>query len=145
MAARIIDGKRIAAALLEDFAARVAELKKVGVVPGLAAVLVGDDPASAAYVAGKEKDAHSVGMASFVHRLDSSVNQNELIGLVERLNRNEAVHGVIVQMPLPPHLDAAVAQEAQFAFIIEEEIIPHFALPLSGTRRWRAVGRYRRR
>ena len=112
MAARIIDGKRIAAALLEDLAAKVADLAKVGVVPGLAAVLVGDDPASAAYVAGKEKDAHSVGMASFVHRLDSSVNQNELIGIVEQLNRDEAVHGLIVQMPLPPHLDAVAAQEA---------------------------------
>src|SRR2546422_9566051 len=110
--ARILDGNAVAASILEEIASRVRSLREAGITPGLAAVLVGDDPASAAYVAGKEKDAHSVGMASFVHRLDSSVNQNELIGIVEQLNRDEAVHGLIVQMPLPPHLDAVAAQEA---------------------------------
>jgi methylenetetrahydrofolate dehydrogenase (NADP+)/methenyltetrahydrofolate cyclohydrolase len=112
MTARIIDGKRIAASLLEELAARVADLQKAGITPGLAAVLVGDDPASAVYVAGKEKDAHSIGMPSVVHRLDSSISQGELIEVVERLNADDAVHGVIVQMPLPPQLDAVAAQEA---------------------------------
>ena len=112
MPARIIDGKAIAASLLEDIARRVASLTKAGVVPGLAAVLVGDDPASVTYVAGKQRDAQSVGMASFVHRLDASTQQDELIELVEQLNADPAVHGVIVQMPLPPTLDAVAAQEA---------------------------------
>jgi methylenetetrahydrofolate dehydrogenase (NADP+)/methenyltetrahydrofolate cyclohydrolase len=73
---------------------------------------VGDDPASAAYVAGKEKDAHAVGMASFVHRLPASTSQDELMDLVRDLNGDPAVRGIIVQMPLPPQLDAVAAQEA---------------------------------
>ena len=112
MPATIIDGKAVAASLLNAMRQQVADLTAAGVVPGLAAVLVGDDPASATYVAGKERDAASVGMASFVHRLDASVSQQELIALVERLNRDPAVHGIIVQMPLPGHLDAVTAQEA---------------------------------
>lgn len=112
MTARIIDGKAVASSLLADMAARVAKLKAAGIVPGLAAVLVGDDPASAAYVAGKERDARAVGMASFVHRLDAAITQGELLDLVGQLNDDPAVHGVIVQMPLPGHLDAVAAQEA---------------------------------
>jgi methylenetetrahydrofolate dehydrogenase (NADP+)/methenyltetrahydrofolate cyclohydrolase len=112
MSARIIDGKAVAATILDDVAGRVADLQRAGVVPGLAAVLIGDDPASVTYVAGKEKDARSVGMASFVHRLAASTTQDELIELVQRLNDDPAVHGVIVQMPLPGHLNAIAAQEA---------------------------------
>src|SRR6266516_4631142 len=112
MTARIIDGKSIATSVLGDVRRQVADLKKAGVVPGLAAVLVGADPASATYVAGKERDAQSVGMASFVHRLAASTSQEELIELVEGLNIDPAVHGIIVQMPLPPPLDPVAAQEA---------------------------------
>jgi methylenetetrahydrofolate dehydrogenase (NADP+)/methenyltetrahydrofolate cyclohydrolase len=111
LGAQIIDGKRIAAAVLEDLRAQIANLKETGITPGLAAVLVGEDPASVVYVAGKEKDARSVGMASFVHRLPETTTQAELDALVEQLNSNPAVHGIIVQMPLPPGLDAARAQE----------------------------------
>lgn len=112
MTARIIDVKAIAAGLLTELAAEVAALEMRGVVPGLAAVLVGDDPASSAYVAGKERDARRVGIASFVHRLDASISQEELLALVTNLNADPLVHGIIVQMPLPAHLDAVGAQEA---------------------------------
>lgn len=112
MTARIINGKETASSLLADMVSQVADLKKSGVVPGLAAVLVGDDPASSTYVAGKERDAQSVGMASFVHRLAASITQVELLALVHQLNADPAVHGIIVQMPLPAHLDTVAAQEA---------------------------------
>jgi methylenetetrahydrofolate dehydrogenase (NADP+)/methenyltetrahydrofolate cyclohydrolase len=112
MPARLIDGKAVAASLLESMKQQVAALKEAGVTPGLAAVLVGDDPASATYVAGKERDAAAIGMASFVHRLDASITQATLLDLVGELNRDRRVHGIIVQMPLPSHLDAVAAQEA---------------------------------
>jgi methylenetetrahydrofolate dehydrogenase (NADP+)/methenyltetrahydrofolate cyclohydrolase len=112
MAAAIIDGKAVAARLLADLRGRVAELAARGIMPGLAAVLVGDDPASATYVAGKERDAAAIGMASFVHRLPAATSPAALLELIARLNADPAVHGIIVQMPLPPHLDAAAAQEA---------------------------------
>jgi methylenetetrahydrofolate dehydrogenase (NADP+) / methenyltetrahydrofolate cyclohydrolase len=112
MPARVIDGKAVAASILEELASRVRSLEGSGITPGLAAVLVGDDPASAAYVAGKERDAHAVGMASFVHRLPASASQGELMDVVHTLNDDPSVHGIIVQMPLPPQLDTAAAQEA---------------------------------
>src|SRR5882672_4305551 len=112
MPARIIDGKAVAASILEEVGVRVRTLAEAGVTPGLAAVLVGDDPASATYVAGKERDAHAVGMASFVHRLPASTSQDALMDLVRDLNADPAVHGIIVQMPLPPQLDPVAAQEA---------------------------------
>ena len=112
MPARIIDGKAVAASILDEVGGRVRALQSAGITPGLAAVLANDDPASATYVAGKERDAQSVGMASFVHRLPASARQDELIDLVRDLNRKPDVHGVIVQMPLWSHLDAVAAQEA---------------------------------
>jgi methylenetetrahydrofolate dehydrogenase (NADP+)/methenyltetrahydrofolate cyclohydrolase len=112
MPARVIDGKAVAASILEELGSRVRSLEGSGITPGLAAVLVGDDPASAAYVAGKERDAHAVGMASFVHRLPASASQGELMDVVHTLNDDPSVHGIIVQMPLPPQLDTAAAQEA---------------------------------
>ncbi len=111
MTARIIDGKATAAAQRERVAAEVSELADGGVVPGLAAVLVGDDPASAVYVNGKERDCEAVGMKSLGARLPADVSQEELHAEVDRLNADPAVSGVIVQMPLPPHLDAVAAQE----------------------------------
>lgn len=112
MSAAIIDGKAVAASVLAEVATRVQALQARGVVPGLAAVLVGDDPASVTYVAGKERDARSVGMASFVQRLPATLGQVALMELVAQLNDDPAVHGMIVQMPLPAHLDAIAAQEA---------------------------------
>ena len=111
MTARIIDGKATAAAQRERVAAEVSELADKGIVPGLAAVLVGDDPASHVYVNGKERDCHAVGMKSYGVRLDADVTQDELHAQLDRLNADEQVSGIIVQMPLPPHLDAIAAQE----------------------------------
>lgn len=111
MTARIIDGKATAAAQREQVAAQVKELANRNVVPGLAAVLVGDDPASHVYVKGKERDCQAVGMQSLGARLPADVSQADLDAEVDRLNADPAVSGIIVQMPLPGHLDAIAAQE----------------------------------
>ncbi len=111
MTARIIDGKATAASQREQVAAEVSELAGRGIVPGLAAVLVGDDPASHVYVNGKERDCQAVGMRSLGARLPADISQDELHAEVDRLNGDPDVSGVIVQMPLPDHLDAVAAQE----------------------------------
>ena len=105
--ALIIDGKARAAALREDVARRVAALKtRHGVTPGLAVVLVGDDPASAVYVRNKGEQTLAAGMHSVTHRLAAETSQAELVALVQTLNADPAIHGVLVQLPLPPGLDA---------------------------------------
>ncbi len=111
MTAVILDGKATAAAQRRRVAAEVAELAARGVVPGLAAVLVGDDPASHVYVDGKERDCRSVGMASLGSRLPATTTQEELLAEIDRLNADDAVSGIIVQMPLPAGLDPIEAQE----------------------------------
>lgn len=109
--ATIIDGKAVAAAERERVAEQTAELAAKGVVPGLAAILVGDDPASHVYVGQKERMCERVGMRSFGVRLPADVTQAELGDEIARLNADPAVSGIIVQMPLPSHLDAVRAQE----------------------------------
>lgn len=111
MSAVVIDGKATAATERERVAGEVAELATHGVVPGLAAVLVGDDPASAVYVAGKERDCAAVGIRSHGVRLPADVGQRELLAELDRLNADPEVSGIIVQLPLPAHLDPIVAQE----------------------------------
>lgn len=111
MTARIIDGKATAAAERERIAAETAELADKGIVPGLAAVLVGDDSASHVYVGQKERMCERVGMTSHGVRLPADVSQEELHAEIDRLNADDAVSGIIVQMPLPAHLDAVTAQE----------------------------------
>ena len=102
----IIDGKEASARLKAGVAKAVADLKtRHGVTPGLATVLVGDDPASHVYVASKQKTALELGMASFQHDLKADTTQDELLALVKRLNADPAVHGILVQMPLPRHID----------------------------------------
>jgi methylenetetrahydrofolate dehydrogenase (NADP+)/methenyltetrahydrofolate cyclohydrolase len=108
---QIIDGKAVAAAVRSEVRARVARLSNRGIVPGLATVLVGDDPASRLYVGNKEKACEEVGMRSLGHRLPSSVSPDQLLGLVEQLGRDPHVHGILVQLPLPPHLDAQTVIE----------------------------------
>lgn len=111
--ARIIDGKAIAESLRAEVARKVSALKSSrGFVPGLAVVLVGEDPASQVYVRNKGKQTHEAGMNSFEHRLAATVSENELLALVERLNRDEAVDGILVQLPLPKHIDAKNVLEA---------------------------------
>ncbi len=102
MTAAIIDGKAFAAKLRGEIAAVVATMPRP---PGLAVVLVGDDPASAVYVKSKGKQTVEVGMRSFEHRLPADTAQADLIALVERLNADPAVDGILVQLPLPKHLD----------------------------------------
>jgi methylenetetrahydrofolate dehydrogenase (NADP+) / methenyltetrahydrofolate cyclohydrolase len=111
--ARIIDGKAQAAALRGRIAAAAAELKaRHAVVPGLAAVLVGDDPASHIYVRSKGKAAREAGIASFEHRLPAAAPEAELLALLARLNRDPAVDGILVQLPLPPQIAAPRVIEA---------------------------------
>ncbi len=104
--AEIIDGRKVAAAINERTAAEAARLAALGVSPGLAVVLVGDDPASQTYVTMKERDAAALGIASFDHRLPADTEQGQLEALVDSLNADPAVHGILVQLPLPRHLDA---------------------------------------
>ena len=105
MAASIIDGKGIALRVREGLAPRVEALKSRGITPGLAVVLVGEDPASAIYVRNKERACKKLGMNGTVLRLPEETTQQELLGTVQRLNEDPAVHGILVQLPLPRHLD----------------------------------------
>jgi methylenetetrahydrofolate dehydrogenase (NADP+) / methenyltetrahydrofolate cyclohydrolase len=106
MSAAIIDGKAHAAALRARITAGVADLAaRTGRVPGLAVVLVGDDPASAVYVRNKAHQTVEVGMASFEHRLPADTTQDDLVALVDTLNGDARVDGILVQLPLPGHLD----------------------------------------
>lgn len=105
MTAKIIDGKGIAAEIRGDLAKQVSELTAQGKTPGLEVILVGDDPASTVYVRNKERACKEVGINSTVHRLPAETTREELLGLIDRLNNDKAVHGILVQLPLPAHLD----------------------------------------
>lgn len=109
----IIDGNRIAGEIRKKIGERVAALKKDGsVVPGLAVILVGDDPASRVYVGRKEKACAEAGFFSRTHRLSIDTPQDELLGLIGELNGDRAVHGILVQLPLPSHIDSQAVIEA---------------------------------
>lgn len=105
--AALIDGKAFAAGLRERIGAAITDLKsRHGAVPGLAVVLVGEDPASQVYVRNKGKQTIESGMASFEHKLDASTSQESLLKLIADLNADPAVDGILVQLPLPDHIDA---------------------------------------
>src|ERR1700724_2640531 len=107
MTARIIDGKLIAAELRARVADEVARVRREsGITAGLAVVLVGSDPASQIYVRSKHKQTQQAGMSSFEHVLPADVAQSDLLALIGALNRDPAVHGILVQLPLPKSLDA---------------------------------------
>ena len=107
MTAELIDGKARAAALREEVAGAVKRFEAAcGRVPGLAVVLVGEDPASQVYVRSKGKQTVEAGMASFEHKLDAGTSEADLLALIDRLNGDPAVHGILVQLPLPKHLNA---------------------------------------
>jgi len=112
MTAAVIDGKAFAAEVRSKVAAGVAGLVAKGITPGLAVVLVGEDPASQVYVRSKGKMTVEVGMNSFEHKLDASVSQDELLALIAQLNGDPAVHGILVQLPLPGHLEEAAVINA---------------------------------
>ncbi|MFU8897866.1 MAG: tetrahydrofolate dehydrogenase/cyclohydrolase catalytic domain-containing protein, partial [Roseinatronobacter sp.] len=107
MTAHIIDGKAFAAQVRARVADQVAMLKdQHDLTPGLAVVLVGEDPASQVYVRSKGKLTVEVGMASFEHRLDAGTPQSDLLALIARLNADPEIHGILVQLPLPSHIDS---------------------------------------
>ena len=112
MAAAIIDGKRISGAIREEIKAEAEALKAKGITPGLAVILVGDDPASKVYVGNKEKACLAMGFHSAVHRLPAATPQAELLGLIDRLNDDPAIHGILVQLPLPEHIDEKAVIDA---------------------------------
>ena len=105
MAAVIIDGKQIAADVRAEVASKVSELKQKGIVPCLAVILVGENPASVSYVTGKRKALAEVGMEDKSILLPESTSQEELLSLIENLNKDDSVHGILVQLPLPKHID----------------------------------------
>ena len=113
MAALILDGKAVAARVQQEVADAVAEMKeKHGVTPGLAAVLVGENPASQMYVKMKRNRCAEVGIESFGYELPTETSQEELESLIRELNENPKVHGILVQLPLPKHLDEDAALQA---------------------------------
>ncbi len=107
MSARIIDGKQVAADIRAELKDEVSRLKDQGVVPGLGVVLVGEDPASKSYVTAKEKACHDIGIFSDDNRLPAETTQEELLALVERMNQDPKINGILVQLPLPKHIDEA--------------------------------------
>ncbi len=106
MVAQVIDGKAFAAKVRAQVADQVAKLKEEnGITPGLAVVLVGEDPASQVYVRSKGKMTVEVGMNSYEHKLDADTSEEDLLALIDKLNNDPAVHGILVQLPLPKHLN----------------------------------------
>lgn len=105
MAAALIDGTALARRLNGELKAKVEVLATTGIVPCLAVVLVGDDPASQTYVRSKSRAAHAVGIATVEHRLDAQLAEAELLALIERLNRDPETDGILIQLPLPKHID----------------------------------------
>ena len=109
MSANIIDGKAFAASVRQKVASKVADLKEThSITPGLAVVLVGEDPASQVYVRSKGKQTIEVGMNSFEHKLDVDTPEEVLLALIDELNSDPIVHGILVQLPLPNHLDESL-------------------------------------
>ena len=113
MTASIIDGKAVSKLLRKEITEGVERIKaEKGITPGLAVVLVGEDPASQTYVRNKEKSCIKVGMYSEVHRLPAETSEEELLKLVDQLNRDPKLHGILVQLPLPKHIDETKVIEA---------------------------------
>ncbi len=104
MSAKLIDGRRIAAEIRQEVKQEVLQLKEAGIHPGLAAILVGDDPASKVYVSNKERACNEVGIYTEIHRCDNQISEEALLNLIDSLNNDNKIHGILVQLPLPPHI-----------------------------------------
>ncbi|AUH64682.1 bifunctional methylenetetrahydrofolate dehydrogenase/methenyltetrahydrofolate cyclohydrolase FolD [Paracoccus zhejiangensis] len=124
MSATLIDGKAFAAGLRTRIATEVAAMKAQGITPGLAVVLVGEDPASQVYVRSKGKQTLEVGMNSYEHKLPAETPEADLLALIERLNADPAVNGILVQLPLPAHMD----EEAVINAILPEKDVDGFTV-----------------
>ena len=109
---KILDGKAVSLKVKESVKVRADELKKFGVEPTLAVVLVGEDKASQTYVRAKEKACNEYGIKSVAHRLSENTTQNELLALINVLNLDDSIHGILVQLPLPRHIDTNVVLAA---------------------------------
>ncbi len=112
MTARLIDGRAIAEKVYAELRGEIADLKSKGVIPGLAVILVGDNPASRAYVRSKDKMCRDLGLHSLKLELPAATTQNELLRHVEQLNRDPRIHGILVQSPPPEHIDEAAIVRA---------------------------------
>ncbi len=128
MSAQILDGKIISESLRADIAQRVAALKERGITPGLAVILVGEDPASQIYVRNKGVGCEQVGIHSVTIRLPENTSQEELENHIRALNADEKIHGILVQLPLPRHLDEAAA----LAVIVPEKDVDGFHVQNAG-------------
>lgn len=104
MTAQRIDGKQISELVRQEVSEQTSKLKEQGIVPGLAVVLVGEDPASKVYVGSKEKACQQMGFYSEVHRLPETTSEEELLALIDKLNAQSSIHGILVQLPLPRHI-----------------------------------------
>jgi methylenetetrahydrofolate dehydrogenase (NADP+)/methenyltetrahydrofolate cyclohydrolase len=143
MTARIIDGKALAATLRTELKARIARAAAAGQAPGLAVVLVGDDPASAVYVRNKIQACADVGIASFADRLAAATTQAELMARIAQLNADPRVHGILVQLPLPAHLDAqAVVESIAFDKDVDGLSAANAGLTLMGVPHFRSCTPY---
>ncbi len=105
MESKLIDGKQIAQNIRLNLKSEIEELKKKGITPGLGVILVGEDPASQSYVTAKERDCEEVGIYSDDNRLNENTTQEELFALIDKMNNNPRIHGILVQLPLPKHIN----------------------------------------
>ncbi|MEK6691898.1 MAG: bifunctional methylenetetrahydrofolate dehydrogenase/methenyltetrahydrofolate cyclohydrolase FolD [Nitrospirota bacterium] len=112
MTAKVLDGKAISEEIKAKIKVDVGRLKEKGVTPGLAVVLVGDNPASKVYVKNKQKACEAVGIYSEEHKLPEATTQEDLLSIVERLNKDSKIHGILVQLPLPKHIDSDTVLKA---------------------------------
>ena len=128
MAAQILDGKKMSESLRGELALRVEQLKKRGITPGLTVILVGNDPASEIYVRNKGKGCEEVGMYSRTIRMPQETTQEELEAAIAELNGDPAIHGILVQLPLPAHLD----EQAALKTILPEKDVDGFHLINAG-------------
>ena len=128
MTARLLDGKMMSAEIREQIAAKTRDLKARGITPGLAVILVGNDPASEIYVRNKQKGCDEVGFFSRTVHMDETTTQKALEDEIDALNRDDRIHGILVQLPLPAHLD----EQAALARILPEKDVDGFHMINAG-------------
>jgi len=143
MTARIIDGKALAASIRESLAPRIARATAAGQPPGLAVILVGDDPASAIYVRNKIQACEQTGIRSFADRLPADTSTEQLLSRIAELNADPAVHGILVQLPLPPYIDTRqVLESIAFDKDVDGLHATNAGLTLMGTPHFRSCTPY---
>ena len=112
MSAKLIDGKSISADIRNELKHKINDLNKNGIIPGLGVILVGDDPASKSYVSAKERACESIGIYSDDNRYSSKITEKDLLDKIESLNNDPKIHGILVQLPLPPHINSTLVLNA---------------------------------